>query len=126
MSATLLGPEMKVYGPIKLTRTYYRLLSPLSLECASNDHRSSVRDTSDYHFPPSDSSCRGTTWWLPGVGTLFSLFLSDKVDPNIILPPETERGPSGIFVPTFGMTPGSLRANLAHLNFATISQSTKT
>ena len=50
-----------------------RLLSPLSLKCASNEHWGSVRDTQDYHFPPSNLGCRGTTQWLPRVGTLFSL-----------------------------------------------------
>ena len=48
------------------------LLSLLSLKCASNEHQDSVRDPKDYHFPPSNLGCRGTTSWLPGVGTLFS------------------------------------------------------
>ena len=38
-----------------------RLLSSLSIKCASREHRGSVKDTLDYHFPPSDLGCRGTT-----------------------------------------------------------------
>ena len=38
-----------------------RLFSLLSLKCASNEQRGSVRGTLGYYIPPSDLGCRGTT-----------------------------------------------------------------
>ena len=54
-----------------------RLSTPLSLKFASNEQGGggSVRNTLDYHFPPSDLGSRGTTYWFLGVGTLFSSHL---------------------------------------------------
>ena len=49
-----------------------RLLSPLTLKCASNEHQGSIRDTRLF-FPFSDLGCRDTIYWLPGVGILFCM-----------------------------------------------------
>ena len=93
-----------------------RVLSPLSLKCASNEHRGSVRDTLDYHFPPSDLGCRGTTLWLPGVGDTFRPLQSPTpFNPPKKLSPGAGREPSGLFVSTLGRGLW-IRINLAHVN----------
>ena len=103
------------------------LLSPLSLKFASNEHRGSVRDPQDYHFPHSNVGCRSTTQWHPGVGTLFSLLKSPK-----FVTPKTNNHQEQVedlldypFLPR-REAPASLMANLAHSNFATFSHSIHT
>ena len=96
------------------------LLSLLSLKCASNEHRGSIRSTQDFLFPPSDLGCRGNTSRLPGGGDTFLPIPS----PNISTPKTNyHRELVGDLQDypflLWGQAPGSLRANLAHPSFNT-------
>ena len=124
-------PYTSPLGPIQLTRTLPlfhtlykgikgRLLSPLYLKCASNEHRGNIRSTQDFLFPPSDLGCRGTTSRLPGVGDTIQPIPSPKIST-----PKTNyhRELVGVLLDypflLWGQPPGSLRANLAHPSFNT-------
>ena len=101
-----------------------RLLSPLSLKCASNEHRGSVRDTQDYHYSSSNVGCKGTTQWLPGGGDTYQPHQS----PKLLTPKTNKHQKQGEdlqgypFLP-LGETPINLKANLVHPNFTTFSHS---
>ena len=128
LSSNLADPichSFKFYADIGVTG---RVLSPLSLKCASYEHRGSVSNTLDYQFPPFELGCRGTTKQHNGAGTLFSLSHLR----HFYTKTQTTAGNREMAFRTIRSylylreALGSRRSNLAHPNFATFSHSTQT